>query len=95
VGSGQSNRLGSVDMQLIKCGARAPQPADHRLDEVGRRVRAFREASGISQEELPHRAGLHRTYIGAVGRGERNLSITNLYALADGLAVAVQDLLPE
>lgn len=59
-----------------------------RLAELGRRVREERLAVGLSQEELANRAGVHRTYVGSVERGERNISVGNLYAMADALHVS-------
>lgn len=53
----------------------------------GQRVRALRAAAGLTQEELGTAAGLHRTYIGGVERGERNVSLMNILRLADGLQV--------
>ena len=53
----------------------------------GRAIRARREALRISQEELADRAGLHRTYIGDVERGERNISLVNIVKLAKALGV--------
>lgn len=55
----------------------------------GARVRELRHAAGISQEELGHRAGLHPTYVSSVERGRRNVSLVNIHALADGLAVPI------
>lgn len=51
-------------------------------------VRRTRLALGWSQETLAHEAGLHRTFIGHVERGETNLSIDNLERLADALKVS-------
>lgn len=59
----------------------------------GHRVREARVRRGWSQEALAEHAGLHRTYIGSVERGERNVSLRNIYALADALGVAPTDLL--
>ena len=51
----------------------------------GKAVRTARHELQLSQEELAHRAGVHRTYVGGVERGERNPSLVNIYRLADGL----------
>lgn len=56
-----------------------------RLQALGQRIRDERTRLGLSQEDLAHRAGLHRTYVGSVERGERNISVGSLYTLADQL----------
>lgn len=48
---------------------------------------------GFSQEGLAARTGLHRTYVGSVERGERNVSLANLAVLAEALDVDLGDLL--
>lgn len=60
--------------------------------EVGHRVRVRRVALGMSQEVLAEQAGLHRTYIGAVERGERNVTLQTLLRLAGALKVDVAHL---
>lgn len=63
------------------------------LEIVGKTIRQLREAIGISQEELAYRASLHRTYIGGVERGERNLGVENLIRIARALEVSPTALL--
>jgi len=59
----------------------------------GENLRRQRKAMGISQEDLADKAGLHRTYIGSVERGERNVSIDNIERLANAVGSTVQKLL--
>lgn len=61
----------------------------------GKAVRFFREQIGISQEELAHRCGLHRTYLSDVERGERNIGLRNIHAIANGLGISLVDLFEE
>jgi transcriptional regulator with XRE-family HTH domain len=56
-------------------------------------VRALRSRLGISQEELAHLCGLHRTYVGAVERAERNVTLSTLEVFSKALGVSVPDLL--
>jgi transcriptional regulator with XRE-family HTH domain len=65
------------------------------LRELGRRLRGRREDRGWTQAELADRCGLHRTFIGSVERGERNVSILNLRLLADTLRVPLAEVLAE
>ena len=63
------------------------------LNEIfGLQVRRYRKKKGISQEELASISELHRTYIGAIERGERNVSLNNVEKIASSLDVAVIDL---
>lgn len=65
------------------------------LEALGKRVRALRRQRGLSQEELAKLAGLHRTYIGGVERGERNPTLTSMERIAAALKVSVRTLLEE
>ncbi len=57
------------------------------LSVFGKKVQKLRKDLGISQEELAFRAGFHRTYIGMIERGERNITLSNLKRLADSLEI--------
>lgn len=58
----------------------------------GNAIKAVRSQLRLSQEELAHRAGLHRTYISDVERGARNLSLQNIEKLAQALELSVTTL---
>ncbi len=59
---------------------------------IGRKIRVEREKMGVSQEELGKLAKVHRTYVGMVERGEKNITIQNLRKFAIALGVQVRDL---
>lgn len=52
---------------------------------VGRNIRIYREAKGLSQEAFAEELGVHRTYMGGIERGERNLTLKSLERLAGRL----------
>jgi transcriptional regulator with XRE-family HTH domain len=67
-------------------------PMDSVLVRFGRRVRELRKAKGMSQEALALEAGLDRSYVGGVERGERNISIENMVRIAAALGVSLSKL---
>jgi transcriptional regulator with XRE-family HTH domain len=60
---------------------------------LGRAIRELRRSAGISQEGLADRSRLHRTYVGGIERGERNVSFGNLLKLANALGVRPSELI--
>ena len=55
----------------------------------------FAKTRGISQEKLAELAGLHRTYVSSIERGERNVSLVNIERLAAALGVTMAELMPD
>ncbi len=64
---------------------------DPMLRQLGQFLRHIRKQRGWSQEELAHGCGLHRTYIGAVERGEYNVTILTLRRITDTLGITLAD----
>lgn len=65
------------------------------LRAFGTAVRRLRTQRGWSQEEFADRVGVHRTYMGAIERGERNLSLVNIGRIAAGLQMSLAALMAE
>jgi len=61
---------------------------DSRLVAFGARVRTLRKEKGLSQEGLSNLAGIDRSYMGQIERGEINLTLTKIYQIVDALEVA-------
>ena len=66
-----------------------PRPA------FGRTVRRLRESKGLSQEKLAELAGIHRTYIGDVERGTRNIALVNMTRIAKALGTSLSRIIAE
>jgi len=62
---------------------------------VGRNLRAYRLERGLSQEAFADQLGVHRTYMGGVERGERNLTLKSLEKMAEQIGVETRELLEE
>ena len=67
--------------------------ASEQLRKLGDRVRSLRRKHNISQEKLAEIAGVHRTYIGMIERGEKNVTLVTLLRLAKALGVSPAELL--
>lgn len=86
-------------MVVIPCGHKDRKPRILRTvkEDVrvlfGRRLRELRKGVGVSQEALAHQAGLDRSYVGGVERGEYNISLLNICLLAEALGTAPHELL--
>jgi transcriptional regulator with XRE-family HTH domain len=63
------------------------------LLKFGERVRHLRQSQGISQEKLAELSELHRTYIGGIERGERNVALLNILRIARALRSSPCELL--
>jgi y4mF family transcriptional regulator len=61
-------------------------------NKFGKQIRNMRHSLGWSQEDLADKSGVHRTYIGAIERGEQNVSIDNIIKLAKALGVSLEQL---
>ena len=62
------------------------------LTRFGKRVRELRKSRGYSQESLAAECGLDRTYLGGIERGERNVALRNIEAIASALRISISEL---
>jgi len=63
------------------------------LKRFGQRVRKLRSQQGLSQEAFAERCGLDRTYVGGIERGDRNLGLRNINAIAKALGISLEELM--
>jgi|TARA_B110000091_G_C13788901_1_gene464656 transcriptional regulator with XRE-family HTH domain len=61
----------------------------------GQKIREVRKDKGFSQEELAHKADLHRTYIGMIERAEKNITLLNIEKIANALETSIKKLFNE
>lgn len=66
---------------------------DPMLAQLGRYLRKAREKRGWSQEELAYECGLHRTYVGALERGEYNVTLLSLRKITNTLGISLPEAL--
>ncbi|NQY75346.1 MAG: helix-turn-helix transcriptional regulator [Candidatus Margulisbacteria bacterium] len=62
------------------------------LLKFGKRIQLLRKGKGFSQESLAYEIGVHRTYMGFIERGERNLTLLNIEKLSHALDITLSDL---
>ena len=65
---------------------------DERMIAFGKRIREARKSKGISQERLAEMAGIDRSYMGNIERGEKNITLKKAYEICDALDVEIKDL---
>lgn len=65
---------------------------DERMVTFGKRVREVRKSKGISQETLAEIAGIDRSYMGNIERGEKNITLKKAYEICDALGIDIKDL---
>ena len=86
-------------MLLIRCRPIGIKPEGHApvdpRKRFGTTLREMRTARGLSQERLAEACGLHRTYVGGIERGERNVSLLNICRIAAAIEVLPAQLLQD
>ncbi|WP_367110837.1 helix-turn-helix domain-containing protein [uncultured Psychrobacter sp.] len=65
---------------------------DERMIAFGKRIRDVRRSKGISQEMLAEMAGIDRSYMGNIERGEKNVTLKKAYEICDALGIEIQEL---
>ncbi|CAB5682846.1 XRE family transcriptional regulator [Providencia rettgeri] len=66
---------------------------DPRLVAFGEKVRKIRKEKGLSQEALADLAGIDRSYMGHIERGDQNITLTKIHQIADALEIPVVNLI--
>lgn len=63
--------------------------------KIGSLVRLLRHKAGVSQEEFAHRCEIHRTYLGAIERGEKSISVETAEKVAKGFGLSLAQFFKE
>ncbi|EAB5482002.1 helix-turn-helix domain-containing protein [Salmonella enterica] len=66
---------------------------DPRLIAFGEKVRQIRKEKGLSQEALADLAGIDRSYMGHIERGDQNITLTKIHQIADALEIPIVNLI--
>lgn len=66
--------------------------AEQKVIDFGRRIREVRKSKGLSQEKLAELAGIDRSYVGNIERGEKNVTLKKIYEICDALEVDIKSL---
>lgn len=74
-------------------GRELRKPSNNLRSILARNIQLFRQEKCLSQEALAELCGLHRTYVGSVERGERNVTLSTLEVFSKALGVSVPELL--
>lgn len=78
-----------------KMKSKLRKPSKEVTEILSKNIRNFRKTKDLSQESLAEVCNLHRTYIGAIERGERNVTLSTLEVIANALHISIQDLLTD
>ena len=74
----------------------SPLSTEHpELKRIGAAIRAKRKALGLAQETLAHAAGIDRSYMGGIERGEHNVALVNLVKISAALGATLAQLMNE
>jgi len=65
---------------------------DKYLKEFGNAIRGIRKEKGLSQEALADLAGIDRSYMGHIERGQKNITLTKIYQLSEALDITVSEI---
>ncbi|AFL80248.1 putative transcriptional regulator [Aequorivita sublithincola DSM 14238] len=68
---------------------------DSVLQSFGNKIRLLRKVANLSQEKVADLTGFHRTYIGMIERGERNVSLKNLKRFANAFNITLESLMKD
>jgi transcriptional regulator with XRE-family HTH domain len=86
-------RVDAAKPQPLDCASSAAEESLRVQSAFGQRLRKMRHERLMTIEQLAELADLHPNYVGSIERGERNVSLFNIWRIADGLDVAASQLL--